>query len=215
MADLLHPERPDGAPPPPETLAGLAQQAAACTLCPLWRDATQVVVGEGPAEARLMLVGEQPGDREDIEGRPFIGPAGRVLDAALERVGIARAEVYVTNAVKHFKHEMRGRRRLHQKPTASEVEHCRWWLAAERRIVRPGLIIMLGATAARAVTGKALAVSRVRGRVRPIEGAPECGLVTVHPSYLLRIREEARKRPEWEAFLADLAAARDWLAARP
>ena len=196
----------------PETLAGLAQMAAACTRCPLHADATQVVTGEGSADAELMLVGEQPGDREDIEGRPFVGPAGQLLDTALGRVGIERRSVYVTNAVKHFKHSLRGRRRIHEKPGAGEIDHCRWWLDAERAIVKPRLIVMLGATAARGVLGKQVTISKVRGVVKPIAEAPERGLVTMHPSALLRIADEAAKRPAWEAFLTDLATARDWLA---
>lgn len=201
----------------PETLAGLGQAAAACTACPLHRDATRVVVGEGPEDAAMMIVGEQPGDQEDLAGRPFVGPAGKVFDAALERVGIERGAVYVTNAVKHFKHEIRGRRRIHQKPDVSEIDRCRWWLAAERRILRPRLIVAMGATSARGVIGKPVTISKVRGVVRPIlpvTDEPEAhGLVTVHPSYLLRITEEARKRAEWDAYLADLSTARDWLAA--
>jgi len=213
MSELLpRPEDPDGAARP-TTLGALAEAAAACRRCPLYADATQVVVGEGPSDADLMLVGEQPGDREDLAGRPFVGPAGQLLDTALERVGIERGRAYVTNAVKHFKHEMRGKRRIHQKPGVSEIDHCRWWLAAEREIVRPRLIVMLGATAARGVLGKPVTISAVRGVVRPIAERPERGLVTIHPSALLRITEEAAKRPAWEAFLADLATARDWLAA--
>jgi len=215
MGDLFG--EPDAGPAArPETLPGLAQAAAACTRCPLYRDATQVVVGEGPPDAGLMLVGEQPGDREDMAGRPFVGPAGQLLDTALERVGIDRSAAFVTNAVKHFKHELRGRRRIHQKPDTSEVDHCRWWLSAERHIVRPRLIVALGATAARGVIGKPVTISRVRGTVRPVlpvTDEPEAhALVTVHPSFLLRITEEARKRTEWHAFLGDLETARDWLA---
>ena len=209
MDDLF--DAPAGEPAP-DTLDALARAEAACRRCPLHGPATQVVPGEGPADARVMLVGEQPGDQEDLAGRPFVGPAGRVLDAALERVGIARDSLFVTNAVKHFKFARRGQRRIHEKPDAGEVRHCRWWLDAERRIVRPKLIVALGATAVLGVTGKAAPIGESRGVVRLLEDGAHA-LITVHPSYLLRIREEERKRAEWRAFLEDLAVARDWAAA--
>jgi DNA polymerase len=196
-----------------ETLEALAKAEAACERCPLYKDATQVCPGEGPAEADLMFVGEQPGDQEDLQGRPFVGPAGHVFDVALERLQIDRKRVFVTNAVKHFKFTPRGKKRIHSKPSAGEIDHCRWWLDLERRIVKPKLIVALGATAVRGVTGRTEPVMRIRGEVRAL---PEGGhmMATVHPSYLLRIREEARKRPEWNAFLDDLGTARDWVRAQ-
>ena len=193
------------------TLDALAEAEAACTRCPLHRDATQVVPGEGPRDARLMIVGEQPGEREDAAGRPFVGPAGEVLDMALARVGLDRDTLFVTNTVKHFKFTRRGKRRIHQKPDVAEIDYCRSWLDLERRLVRPELIVAMGATAVRGVTGRALTISRARGEVRPLDDAH--ALITVHPSYLLRLDDPAQKRREWNAFLGDLAVARDWLAA--
>jgi DNA polymerase len=184
----------------------------ACRRCGLWRDATQAVAGEGPPRAPLMLVGEQPGDMEDIAGRPFVGPAGQLLDRALDAAGISRADAFVTNAVKHFKHEARGRRRLHKTPDAGEVEACRWWLDEERARVRPRLVVALGGTAALAVFGKAMPIMKSRGRLLALDGGGQ-GLITVHPSYLLRLPDEAAKAAAWRAFVADLALARDTLAA--
>ncbi len=158
----------------------------------------------------MMLVGEQPGDKEDIEGRPFVGPAGRVLDQALEAAGIDRASVYVTNAVKHFKNEPRGKRRLHRKPNAGEIEACRWWLDRERSIVRPRLTVALGATAAAALLGRRVAITRLRGRV--IEEAAMRLWITVHPSYLLRLPDERARQREFVRFVRDLEGAREWLA---
>ncbi len=160
-----------------------------------------------------MIVGEQPGDQEDIAGKPFVGPAGRVLDIALERTGIDRRSCYVTNAVKHFKFEARGKHRLHKSPDAAEIEHCRWWLQQERALVRPELIVALGATAIRAVFGKALTVSSVRSAIHQLDDGT-AALATVHPSYLLRLNTEDEKRAQWRAFLADLATARSWLDGR-
>jgi uracil-DNA glycosylase family protein len=186
-----------------KTLAALRKAEAACTRCPLYRPATQVVPGEGPAPARLMLVGEQPGDQEDLAGRPFVGPAGRILGRALEQAGVSRAEVFVTNAVKHFKHEMRGKRRLHKRPNAYEINRCRWWLDHERAIVRPATIVALGATAARSVLGRPVSIFKIRGR--PIE-LPDgtTALVTIHPSLLLRIRDDADKEREYQNLVSDL-----------
>ncbi len=194
---------------PAPTISSFAQLKAAeaeCTRCPLYRDATQVVPGEGPAKAHVLIVGEQPGDREDIAGKPFVGPAGRVLDQALEEAGIERSDTFVTNAVKHFKHEMRGKRRLHKKPNAYEIDRCKWWLHIERALLKPSVVIALGATAARSLIGRAVSIASVRGH--PIELADHSRLVvTIHPSYLLRIREEADKRREYAGFLKDLKLA--------
>ncbi len=195
-----------------------------CRRCPLHADATQGVPGEGPARADIMFVGEQPGDQEDLAGRPFVGPAGKLFDIALERVGIDRARAYVTNGVKHFKFEPRGKRRIHARPTASEIDACRWWIDLEVRLVRPRLIVALGATAAFSLTGRTMPVQQSRGRViagedwpadrlRPGVGhggnrRPDL-LLTVHPSFLLRLQTEEDKRREWKAFLADLRLAKE------
>jgi DNA polymerase len=203
------PVRPRAAPvsgTPSAPLAALAEEAAGCRLCPLWQPATQTVFGEGPADARLMLVGEQPGDMEDLAGRPFVGPAGQVLDRALAEAGIDRATVYVTNAVKHFKFEPRGKRRIHATPDAGEIEVCRFWLEQERLVIRPALVVLLGGSAARAVLGRTVTISRERGRPLPLEGGQ--AFVTVHPSYLLRLPDEASKQREYVAFVRDLAAAK-------
>ncbi len=195
---------------PEATLQALAVEETACRRCPLFAPATQVVPGQGAARARLMFVGEQPGDQEDIAGQPFVGPAGKVFNIALERVGIDRAACFVTNAVKHFKFEPRGKRRLHKKPNTSEIDHCRWWLDSERTLVRPELIIAMGATAAHGILGKTITVSSVRGQIQALNDREHL-LVTVHPSYLLRLTDENEKRIQWRAFLADLAAAKTWL----
>ncbi|WP_374575771.1 UdgX family uracil-DNA binding protein [Phenylobacterium sp.] len=191
---------------PPLSLDEVRAGVDACRRCELWRDATQGVAGEGPAAARLMLVGEQPGDHEDLQGRPFVGPAGAVLDRALAAAGIARGEVYVTNAVKHFKHELRGRRRLHKSPDAGEVRACRWWLDAERRIVRPRVVVALGATAALGVFGRTLPVARSRGRAFDLPDHAQ-GVVTYHPSYLLRVPDPSVKDEAFDAFVNDLGFA--------
>jgi uracil-DNA glycosylase len=188
------------------SLGELVHAEASCTRCPLYRNATQAVPGEGPSQAAIMLVGEQPGDKEDIAGKPFVGPAGRVLDQALHDAGIAREETFVTNAVKHFKHEMRGKRRLHKRPDNYEIERCKIWLDVERRLVRPSTIVALGVTAARSLTGRTLTIGKVRGR--PIELADGTRLiVTVHPSALLRIEDEGERRKAYRSFVADLKAA--------
>jgi DNA polymerase len=188
------------------SLALLRAAEAECTRCPLYKNATQVVPGEGPARARIVVVGEQPGDKEDLAGKPFVGPAGRVLDEALEEAGIDRRDVFVTNAVKHFKFEQRGKRRLHKKPNAYEIERCKIWLDTERRLIKPSVLIALGATAARSLMGRTVAITKVRGE--PIELADHSRLVvTIHPSYLLRIREEADKRAEYSRFIKDLRVA--------
>ena len=191
----------------PLTLKQLDQAVQACRRCPLWRDATQGVCGEGPKKAKLMIVGEQPGDQEDLAGRPFVGPAGRVLEVALDEAGIDRGDVFVTNAVKHFKHEPRGKRRLHKTPSVSEVSACRWWLDAERRLVRPKVIVAMGGTAALGVLGRKVAVTKERGRGIDLSDGARA-LVTVHPSFLLRIPDAAAKGAERDRFVADLKQAR-------
>jgi DNA polymerase len=198
------------APAPPAMpeggLAQAAREAAQCRACPLWEAATQTVFGEGPSDARLMFVGEQPGDQEDLGGRPFIGPAGQMFDRALAEVGFDRASAYITNAVKHFKFEPRGKRRIHAKPDHSEIAACKFWLDLERREVQPAVIVLLGASAARAVLGRTVTISRERSRPIALEGGGQA-LVTVHPSYLLRLPDEASKQREYAAFVADLRLA--------
>ncbi len=185
------------------TWSALRDQAMACTRCPLYEDATQTVFGEGPLDAPLMLIGEQPGDQEDLAGRPFVGPAGQLLDRALEEAGVDRARLYVTNAVKHFKHERRGKRRIHQTPETSEIQACRWWLDQELDILRPRIIVAMGVTAARALLGKAVTISRTRGAPIALESGAE-GWVTIHPSFLLRVPDEARKAQERARFVDEL-----------
>ncbi|MDO1582367.1 UdgX family uracil-DNA binding protein [Rhizobium oryzicola] len=185
-------------------LAGLQQAAASCTLCPLHCAATQTVFGEGPERAEIMIVGEQPGDQEDLAGRPFVGPAGKVFDTVAAEVGLDRSRTYVTNAVKHFKYEPRGKRRIHQKPNQGEVQACRFWLSQEIQLVQPKLIVAMGATAYYALTDGRERLEDVRGRPLPIEGG-RILFVTVHPSYLLRIPDEARKADELARYRQDLA----------
>jgi len=201
-ADLSVPG--DEAAPP--SLAGARRAIAACRRCDLYAHATQAVFGEGVAHAPLMLIGEQPGDQEDLAGRPFVGPAGRVLDGALAAAGIAREETYVTNAVKHFKFVPRGKRRIHQKPNTGEINACRFWLNLERHYVTPKVIVALGATALAGVLGKATTITSLRGH--PIELEDGLSLVaTIHPSYLLRM--EPADAPEEQArFIDDLKLAR-------
>jgi uracil-DNA glycosylase len=191
---------------PARALAALAAEAASCTRCPLYKNATQTVFGEGPADATMMLIGEQPGDQEDLTGRPFVGPAGRVLDSALEAAGLERGEIYITNAVKHFKNEPRGKRRLHKKPDTSEIDACRWWLENELEIIQPAVAVALGVTAARALMRKALSINANRGRLIALPGGAK-GLITVHPSYLLRLQEERDKRREFDLLVKDLRLA--------
>ncbi len=185
------------------SLSALHAAEAACRRCPLYRNATQVVPGEGPARAWVMLVGEQPGDQEDRQGRPFVGPAGRILDRAIVDAGIDRKQVFVTNAVKHFKFEPRGKRRLHKRPNASEIEACRWWLERERAIVKPRVIVAMGATAARGVLGRTVTIAKVRDEVLRDEAGAGI-IVTIHPSYLLRLRDDESKEREYKRFVADL-----------
>jgi DNA polymerase len=195
------------------SLKALREAEAQCRRCELYKHATQVVPGEGPARARLMLVGEQPGDQEDRQGRPFVGPAGRVLAEGLDAAGIDRDEVFVTNAVKHFKFELapRGKRRLHKRPDVHEIERCRWWLDLERQIVQPAIVVPLGATALRSLAGRALTIKAIRGQALPL---PDGGrmVATIHPSYVLRIEEEADKRAEFARFVADLKSCKRLLA---
>jgi uracil-DNA glycosylase len=193
-------------PPGIKTLTQLRAAEAECTRCPLYKDATQVVPGEGPSRARVMLVGEQPGDKEDLAGEPFVGPAGRILDQALADAGISRNETFVTNAVKHFKFEMRGKRRLHKRPNAYEIERCKWWNDLERLIVKPDVVVALGATAARSLLGRVITISKVRGEPIDMEDGSRL-VVTIHPSALLRIDDEAEKRERYREFVRDLKAA--------
>ena len=189
--------------PAKPTLPKLRRAAAACRACDLWKRGTRTVFGEGSSRARVMLVGEQPGDREDLEGRPFVGPAGRILDASLERAGIDRRAVYVTNVVKHFKWEPRGKRRIHQKPNSVEIGACRPWLDAEIALVQPEVLVCLGATAAQALLGRAFRVSRQRGEFVASSLAPRV-LATVHPSSILRAPDDETRRAETRKFVADL-----------
>ncbi len=188
------------------TLNTLREQAAGCRACPLWKDATQTVFGEGPQHAQLMLVGEQPGDKEDLAGKPFVGPAGLMLDRALEDAGIDRKKVYVTNAVKHFKFLPRGKIRLHQKPNTSEIRACRPWYERELASIKPLLVVALGATASQSVFGKITPINKNRGHPIDLDDGLKA-LVTVHPSYLLRLPDEAAKAREYERFVGDLKIA--------
>jgi len=185
------------------TLASVRDAAKACQACDLWKRATQTVFGEGAARARLMLVGEQPGDAEDLAGRPFVGPAGKLLDQALEAAGIDRGAVYVTNVVKHFKWELRGKRRIHKKPNAGEVAACRPWLEIEIQLLKPRALVCLGATAAQALLGRQFKVTAHRGQFIESPLAPLV-LATVHPSSLLRAPDAETRRRETARFIADL-----------
>ena len=192
----------------------LRAEAATCTRCPLHAPATQTVFGEGPPTARLMFVGEQPGDQEDLAGRPFVGPAGQVFDRALAAAGIERASTYVTNAVKHFKFEPRGKRRIHAKPGAGEIEACRWWIEQERAAIAPAVTVALGATAARSLTGRVVTIGKERGRPLALPDGSELW-ITVHPSFLLRIEDRDAAAIEFDRFVADLAAIKDRVSALP
>ena len=194
------------------TLERLRSAAAGCRGCPLWEAATQTVFGEGGHDLSVMFVGEQPGDQEDLSGRPFVGPAGRILNFALEKAHIDREQVYVTNAVKHFKFEPRGKRRLHKKPNMEEIRACRPWLEAEIQVVQPKIIVCLGATAAQAILGPAFRVTKSRGQLLPSTVAPFV-LATVHPSSLLRAPDEAARRSGIESFIQDLVEVRKAIAA--
>jgi uracil-DNA glycosylase family protein len=195
LALPLVPDRP--------TLPKLREAARGCRACPLWERATQTVFGEGPRHAPVVLVGEQPGDREDIEGRPFVGPAGKLLDACLEEAGIARSLTYVTNVVKHFKWEPRGKKRIHQKPNALEIAACRPWLDAEIAVLKPKVLVCLGATAAQALLGPSFRVTKSRGEFIPSDLAPFV-TATIHPSAILRAPDEAARERDRSAFVKDL-----------
>ena len=190
-----------------KTIAELRAAADACRRCPLWRDATQTVFGEGPDKARVMFVGEQPGDQEDIAGKPFVGPAGRLFDSIIEEAGIDRQKTYVTNAVKHFKFEPRGKRRIHSKPNAGEIQACRWWLDHELALIKPSLVVALGTTAAQSLLGKAVPITKMRGQTVTRDDGLRVFL-TVHPSYLLRIPDAETKAKERERFVEDMRAVR-------
>jgi DNA polymerase len=194
VSELL-PDRP--------TLGAVREIARGCKACDLYRRGTQTVFGEGPRKAEVMLVGEQPGDAEDVAGRPFVGPAGRLLDKALEEAGIDRTRVYVTNVVKHFKWEPRGKRRIHAKPNAAEIGACRPWLETEIALVKPRVLVCLGATAAQALLGRTFKVSRQRGQLVPSPLAP-IATATVHPSSILRAPDDDARREEMRRFVADL-----------
>jgi DNA polymerase len=200
--------------PQAANLENLGNAAKSCEGCDLYRNATQTVFGEGAARARVVLVGEQPGDEEDQKGRPFVGPAGRLLNRALEEAGVDRSTLYVTNAVKHFKFEPRGKRRIHKKPSGPEISACRPWLEAEMAAVHPDVIVCLGATAARSVLGREVRVTMERGQFLPHHWA-SAATVTVHPSALLRIPEPDRKEAEWELFVRDLRKVQEWLEKKP
>lgn len=197
-------------------LKSLREAARGCRACPLWKNATQTVFGAGPARARIVLVGEQPGDQEDRIGLPFIGPAGRMLDKALQQAGIERSNLYVTNAVKHFKFLLRGKRRMHQKPTDAEIAACHRWLENEIASIRPQLIVAMGATAARSVFGRTMRVEANRGRIMPPDSHPHAAdvLITVHPSYLLRVPDPDRA-DAFRRFVRDLRRVRAYLAKPP
>lgn len=188
------------------TVADLADAAASCHGCDLWENATQTVFGEGREGSKMVLVGEQPGDQEDLQGEPFVGPAGRLLDKALEEAGIDRRQVYVTNAVKHFRWTRRGKRRLHEKPNAGQIRACKPWLEAEIEVVRPSIAVLMGATAAQAVMGPAFRVSKDRGKVMPSPlGVPV--LATVHPSSILRASDDESREVAYASFVNDLKVA--------
>ena len=189
--------------PKAPSLAAVKADARDCQRCPLYRLATQTVFGEGSAHAPVVLVGEQPGDQEDLQGRPFVGPAGKILDRALSDAGIDRSRVYVTNAVKHFKFEPRGKKRLHKKPNAGEIAACQWWLDQELDLIKPALTVALGATAARGLAGRPVAIGASRGRLMELRPGLQ-GIVTIHPSFLLRMPDPDIKAQEYKRFIQDL-----------
>jgi len=185
------------------SLGAAAEASKHCRACDLWKRGTQTVFGEGAPGARVLFVGEQPGDKEDLEGRPFVGPAGAVLDKALSEAGIDRTQTYVTNAVKHFKWEPRGKRRIHKKPNSLEIAACRPWLEVEIQFVRPEVIVCLGATAAQALLGRSFRVTQQRGQLMPFDRTPQI-LATVHPSSILRAQDDESRHREYELFVNDL-----------
>ncbi|WP_181181711.1 UdgX family uracil-DNA binding protein [Mesorhizobium sp. B3-1-6] len=197
------PEPADVVAPEAEDIPELREEAKGCRRCPLWHDATQTVFGEGPESADVVFVGEQPGDQEDLAGKPFVGPAGRIFDSTLDDAEIDRRKVYVTNAVKHFKFEPRGKRRIHSKPNAGEIQACRWWLDKELDLVKPNLVVALGATAAQSLLGKAVPITKMRGDVIEREDGLRV-FVTIHPSFILRIRDQEDKEAERDRFLQDI-----------
>jgi DNA polymerase len=196
---------PDEPVPVIKSQKALRTAEAECRRCPLYRNATQAVPGEGPARARMMMVGEQPGDQEDKQGRPFVGPAGGILENALADAGIDRDEVFVTNAVKHFKFEPRGKRRLHKRPNAYEIDRCHLWFDFERKLVKPVLVVALGATAVRSISGKPTAINKIRGKIVDLEDGGRM-LATVHPSAILRAPDEKGRHAMYARFVADLKA---------
>ena len=198
--------RADDDGPVVTSLSALRLAENACRRCPLYKHATQAVPGQGLRAASMMLVGEQPGDQEDKAGVPFVGPAGRILDRALEEAGIERKRIFLTNAVKHFKHEIRGKRRLHKRPNSFEIQRCRWWQDLERAIVKPAVIVALGATAARSVLGRPITISKVRGQAISLDDGAKA-FVTMHPSALLRIKNQSDKKRQYEALVDDLRLA--------
>lgn len=201
------PALPQMVPAGADTIDGLREEARRCQRCPLHCTATQTVFGEGPPDARIMMVGEQPGDQEDLAGRPFVGPAGKVFDAVLKEADIARDTLYLTNAVKHFKYEPRGKRRIHQKPDRNEIEHCRWWLAKEVEVVKPKLIVALGATAVFALSGERKPLSQLRGKPITMQGDVVL-YPTIHPSFLLRLPDEAERKRQHTLFIEDMQTVR-------
>ncbi|KQY36579.1 UdgX family uracil-DNA binding protein [Rhizobium sp. Root483D2] len=200
---------PEIAQPPAGTLEELREEARHCTRCALHCRATQTVFGEGPQDAAVMIVGEQPGDQEDLAGRPFVGPAGAVFNKVAQDVGLDRKDTYVTNAVKHFKYEPRGKRRIHQKPNVGEVQHCKWWLTRELALVKPKLVVAMGSTALMALTDSRQRLADLRGEMLQID-AGQSLLVTVHPAYLLRIPDEGRRMEEMARFRSDIARAAEF-----
>ena len=197
---------PEGSAPEPvdDSLDALREAAAGCKRCPLWKPATQTVFGEGPDDARILIVGEQPGDQEDLSGHPFVGPAGRLFDRALEELGVDRSRIYVTNAVKHFKFERRGKARLHRSPNPAEQRACRLWLEGEIARIRPDIVVCLGAIAARNVFGAKFGLMKQRGTWQALPDGMR-GFATVHPSWVLRQRDSAAREAAMRGFVADLA----------
>jgi DNA polymerase len=203
-------DRPPAPIPSHPSFKSMSEAVQGCRACDLWEGATQAVMGEGSRQAELVLVGEQPGDREDRQGHPFVGPAGGVLDRGLERSGIPRNEVFITNAVKHFRYKMRGKRRIHQKPDRWQVQACMPWLEAELAVVKPRALVCLGATAGQALIGPSVRVGRDRGR--PLESElAELVTITVHPSSILRAQDDREREKAFDEFVADLNEVASWL----